>query len=209
MYVPYPIYHNEYPYLEDFLRHGCKARISLGLGTSLRIIEVTKKGKTVAYGQFPHLAGALMHVDRDAHDLHPDLFPKEQYHNEKRLFFHHYPTGSKPREWDDKDRFVHEIGMYYLMDLEISCKKRVLYIKPVPRKDLPNIKQPKRKIRFKIGKGRTIIQAFHNLLVGNILPVKRKRRKNLAMIAEEQKQSWIKKKQSRDSSTLPFLYLSF
>jgi hypothetical protein len=75
------------------------------------------------------------------------------------------------------------------MDLEISCRKRVLYIKPIPRKDLPNIKQPKRKIRFKIGKGRTIIQAFHNLLVGNILPVKRKRRKNLAMIAEEQKQS--------------------
>jgi hypothetical protein len=29
------------------------------------------------------------------------------------------------------------------------------------------------------------------------------------MIAEEQKQSWIKKKQSRDSSTLPFFYLSF
>ena len=186
MYIPSPSYHNEYPYLEDFLRNGCKARISLGLGTQLRIIEVTKRGKVVAYGQYPHLAGALIHVDRDAKELHPDLFPKEQYHNEKRFFFHHYSTGAKPREWDDKDRLVHELGMYYLMDIEISCKRRRICIRPVPRKDLPNIKPPKKKIRFKIGKGRTIIQAFHNLLVGNILPVNRRRKKTLDMIAKEE-----------------------
>lgn len=185
MYIPSPSYHNEYPYLEDFLRNGCKARISLGLGTQLRIIEVTKRGKVVAYGQYPHLAGALIHVDRDAKELHPDLFPKEQYHNEKRIFFHHYSTGAKPREWDDKDRLVHELGMYYLMDIEISCKRRRILIRPVPRKDLPNIKPPKKRIRFKVGKGRTIIHAFHNLLVGNILPVNRRRKKTLDMIAKE------------------------
>jgi hypothetical protein len=55
----------------------------------------------------------------------------------------------------------------------------------VPRKDLPNIKQPKKKIRFKTGKGRTIIHAFHDLLIGNILPVKRRRKKTLDMIAKE------------------------
>ena len=146
-----------------------------------------REAKLLPMANFPHLAGALMHVDRDARDLHPDLFPKEQYHNEKRIFFHHYATGAKPREWDDKDRLVHELGMYYLMDIEISCKRRMMYIKPVPRKDLPNIKQPKKKIRFKVGKGRTIIHAFHNLLVGNILPVKRRRKKTLDMYAEEAK----------------------
>ncbi len=185
MYIPSPSYHNEYPFLEDFLRNGCKARISLGLGSQLRIIEVSKKGRVVAYGQYPHLAGALMHADRDAKDLHPDLSPKDQYHNDKRLFFHHYPSGAKPREWDDKDRLVHDLGMYYLMDIEISCKKRVIYIRPVPREDIPNLKQPKKKIRFKVGKGRTIIHAFHNLLVGSILPVRRRRKKTLEMIAKE------------------------
>jgi hypothetical protein len=189
MNVTFPIYHNEYPYLEDFLRHGCKAKISLGLGTSLRIIEVTKRGRVVAYGQFPHLAGALIDVDRDAKDLHPDLFPVEQYHNKNRVHFHHYPTGCKPREWDDKDRLLYEIGMYYLMDLEISCRKRRISIRPIPRTDIPNLKQPKKKIRFKVGKGRTIIQAFHNLLVGNILPVKRRRRKTLDVVAKEVKNS--------------------
>jgi len=189
MNVTFPIYHNEYPYLEDFLRHGCKAKISLGLGTSLRIIEVTKRGRVVAYGQFPHLAGALIDADRDAKELHPDLFPKEQYHNKNRVHFHHYPTGCKPREWDDKDRLIYELGMYYLMDLEISCRKRRISIRPIPRTDIPNLKQPKKKLRFKVGKGRTIIQAFHNLLVGNILPVKRRRRKTLDVVAKEVKNS--------------------
>lgn len=187
MAIPFPIYHNKYPFLEDFLRNGCKAQISLGLGTTLRIIKVTKKGRTVAYGQYPHLAGALMHVDQDAKDLHPDLLPKDQYHNSKRLLFRHYPSGSKPRDWDDKDRLIYELGMYYLMDIEISCKRRTIYIRPIPRKDLPDIKQPKKKIRFKVGKGRTIIHAFHSLLVGNILPIKRRRKKTLRVIADELK----------------------
>jgi hypothetical protein len=36
-----------------------------------------------------------------------------------------------------------------------------------------------------VGKGRTIIHAFHNLLVGSILPVRRRRKKTLEMIAKE------------------------
>jgi hypothetical protein len=186
--IPFPIYHNEYPFLDDLLRNGAKMRISLGLGTNLRIIKVTKRGKTLAYGQYPHLAGAFIHAEQDAKDKHPDLFPKEQYHNEKRPHFRHFPSGVKPRSWDDKDILLYELGMYYLHDIEITCKRRKFFIKPVVREDIVNIKQAKKRIRFRIGKGSTIMIAFHNLFTVSILPIKRRRKKTLDMIAEEIKQ---------------------
>ena len=184
MYIPSPSYHNNYPFLEDILRSGAKARISLGLGTNLRIIKVTKRNKTIAYGQYPHLAGALIHVEQDAKDKHPDLFPKDQYHNEKRPHFHHYSSGAKPRDWDDKDRLLYQLGMYYLMDIEISCKKRRFFVRPIKRDDVKET-HSKKKMRFRVGKGSCIINAFFNLLTANTLPPKRRKRKTLDMIAAE------------------------
>lgn len=179
MALSYPCYHNNYPFLESLIRNGGKALISLKRGSNLRSITVTKRKKVIAYGQFPYLAGALIDTDQDAKEKHPDSTPQDQYSNKNRHHFHHHSSGVKPRKWDVHDRLIYDLGMYYLMDLEIYFRRKRFWIKPIIRQDVP---PTKKRFTIRIGKGGSIMDAFYNLETKQILPQKRRRRKTLADI---------------------------
>ncbi len=110
----------EYAAIEKALFEGVKLH-SFRSGGGLRVVTLEKEGKSVAYGEHPYMADALMHANQDYLD---GGLTYEQLYSGQNAKYRHYLTGAAPTGHDELDTWISRGNVFdaYVEEEIIVCK---------------------------------------------------------------------------------------